>query len=61
MINIKDYEKGFVLFAMPYECKADIECAKEYCVENGLTPDDVKIVITEKKEEKLQLLLVKVK
>jgi len=53
---VKNYQSGFVLFAMPYEKESDIEYAKKYCVENGLTQNDVRISIKKLKKEDFLLV-----
>jgi hypothetical protein len=49
MVSVLNYPSGFVLFAMSYEQESDIEYAKEYCVENGLTPETAIIKIVGEK------------
>jgi len=59
MVSVLNYPSGFVLFAMSYEQESDIEYAKEYCVENGLTPETAIIkIVGEKNNKKEKMLLV---
>lgn len=51
-----DLPQDFVLFAMPYEKKEDIEYAKQYCKEHGHTPETAKIVITGEENDKYLLV-----
>lgn len=58
VMDVSKFESGYVLFAMNYGQENDIEYAKEYCRDGGLTPNEVSIKIVGKKDK---MLLVTVK
>lgn len=56
----KSLERGFVLYACPYQDESDIEFAREYCRENNLSHDEfaIRIIYSDQSKTKKEMVIV---